>query len=165
MRRLLKYLGFLMLAFTVCSCDPRGDELWGDEKNQIRNYLQDRGVIDYSEDDASGYFYYFTDANGLGGRPNANSIVEVVYRIEGLDGNVFVETPSGETQRIDLSKSIVGLQLAMPNFQIGTKGYIILPSRLAYGKKGLKDDNGNQLIPANTVLVVYVELIEVHPHF
>jgi hypothetical protein len=136
-----------MFAFMLCSCDPRGDELWGDEKNQIRNYLQDRAVIDYSEDDAAGYFYYFTDANGLGGRPNANSIVEVVYRIEGLDGNVFVETPSGETQRIDLSKSIVGLQLAMPNFQI------------------VKDDNGNQLIPANTVLVVYVELIEVHPHF
>jgi FKBP-type peptidyl-prolyl cis-trans isomerase len=165
MRKFSTYFACLMLAFSVCSCDPRGDVLWEDEKNQIRSYLQDKGIVDYNEDAASGYFYYLTDDNGLAGRPNANSIVEVVYRIEGFDGTIFVETPTGETERIDLSKSIIGLQLALPNFQIGTKGYIILPSRLAYGKKGIEDDNGNQLIAPNEVLVVYVELVEVHPHF
>ena len=53
----------------------------------------------------------------------------------------------------------------MSNFSIGTKGYLILPSRLAYGKKGYTDDYGDEIIPPNTVLVIYVELVEVHPHF
>jgi FKBP-type peptidyl-prolyl cis-trans isomerase FkpA len=165
MKFLPGYLLLLLLLPVIFSCDRRGDELWEDEKNLIRNYLQDNGINYYTEDPESGYFFYLTDSDGTGGRPNSNSLVEVNYRIEGLDGTLFVESNSGETERIELSQSIVGLQFGMSNFSIGTKGYLILPSRLAYGKKGYTDDYGDEIIPPNTVLVIYVELVEVHPHF
>jgi FKBP-type peptidyl-prolyl cis-trans isomerase FkpA len=161
----IKYLTFLLFLTALFSCNRKGEQLWEDEKNQIRTYLQDKGVNYFTENPESGYFYYFTDPDASGGRPNANSTVEVVYRIEGLDGTVFIESNLGETERIELSQSVVGLQLGMPNFSVGTKGFLILPSRLAYGKKGYTDDYGDEIIPPNTVLVIYVELIEVHPHF
>jgi FKBP-type peptidyl-prolyl cis-trans isomerase len=147
------------------SCDRRGDELWEDEKSQIRSYLQNNGVNYFTEDPESGYFHYFTDSDGTGGRPSSNSTIEAVYSIRGLDGTVFTASNPGETKRIVLSESLVGMQLGMPNFTIGTKGYLILPSRLAYGKKGYTDDYGDEIIPPNTVLVIYIELVDVHPHF
>ena len=161
----LKFLAFLLLLSVLYSCDQRGEQLWEDEKNQIRTYLQDKGVSNYNENPEAGYFYYFTDSIATGGRPNSASVIEVIYRIESLDGTVFIESDLGVTERINLSQSIVGLQLGMSNFSVGTKGFLILPSRLAYGKKGYTNDYGDKIIPANTVLVVYVELVEVHPHF
>ena len=161
----LRLLSIVLILFSIFSCDKKGEQLWEDEKNQIRTYLQDKGVNYFTENPESGYFYYFTDPDASGGRPNSNSTIEVVYRIESLDGTVYIESNLGETERIVLSQSIVGLQLGMPNFLVGTKGFLILPSRLAYGKKGYTDDYGDEIIPPNTVLVIYVELVEVHPHF
>lgn len=159
----------LIFFATFClmiSCDKKADDLWESEKLRIRNYLTQQGIYDYVEDANSGFFYYFTDLDSIsGGRPNVNSKVEIKYSAEDMNGVLYHQTLTGETEIIDLSKSIVGWQLAFPYFYIGSKVTLLLPSRLAYGKKGYKDANNNEIIPPNVILIFKIEMVEVHPHF
>ena len=156
----------IVLLFSLYSCDKRNDDLWNLEKDQIRNYLLSLGITDFTEDESAGYFYYFTDLDSIsGGRPNVNSTIEVHYDGKIFNDGIFYQTTPGQTERILLSSSIVGWQLGLQNFFIGSSGVLIIPSRLAYGKDGLYDEYGNELVPPNSILVFEIDLVEVHPHF
>lgn len=157
---------FLIFSSFFCSCDRRNDALWEEEKIQIRAYLQSIGITDYTEDPESGYFYYLSDTDSVSnGRPNVNSEIEVLYTAKLFDGTVFYESDPAYPDFIYLSDAIPGWQLALPNFQIGAKGTIIIPSRLGYGEDGLTDEYGDVIVPPNSILIFDLQLVEIHPHF
>ena len=161
-----KFLLLITLTIILSACNKKSDELWNAERAEIRAYLSDKGITDYTENQDAGYFYYFTDLDSLKpGRPNTGSVVEVKYKGSFFNGNLFYETATGVTDFVDLSNTIYGWQLGLQNFRNGSKGILILPSRLAYGEKGLYDETKNILIPPYSILVFEIELVEIHPHF
>lgn len=146
----------------LSSCYDDGENLWMDERVQIRSYLMDQGITEYTEDSTAGYFYYLQAAQDTTKDwPDMAEAVEVNFRTTLLDGTeVYSTYTDGETDTIQMSEAVAGWQLAFQNFYVGDQVVLILPSRLAYGKKGV-----NGLIPENSPLIFEIDLVEIHPHF
>ena len=159
---LLRLLGILLSATILFSFYNDSDDRWNAERVQIRQYLQDEGINDYMEDFTSGYFYHIIESgDSTRDQPSIRRTVEMHYKITLLDGTLVENTFQQATaERIQLSNAIAGLKLVLPNFFIGTKAKIFLPSRLGYGETGLAPS-----IPANSILIIEVEILEIHPHF
>lgn len=151
-------LAFLFLS----SCYDNGEALWLEERTQIRSYLQDQGITEYTEDSAAGYFYYLqTLQDTTKDWPDMSEAVEVSFRTTLLDGTeVYSTYTNGETDTIQMSEAVAGWQLAFQNFYVGDQVVLILPSRLAYGKKGV-----DRFIPENSPLIFEIDLVQIHPHF
>jgi hypothetical protein len=152
----------VFFALCISSCYDKGEAIWLDERIQIRSYLQDQGITSYVEDSTAGYFYYFlAPQNTTLDWPDMSEEVEVNFRMTLLNGSELYSTyPSGQTDTIKMSEAIPGWQLAFQNYYVGDQVVLILPSRLAYGKKGIEG-----LVPANSPLIFEVELVEIHPFF
>lgn len=166
MKAVFNILIIIFSVLLLSNCNYKNDELWNEEKIQIREWLNSNGIVDYYEDPNTGYFYYFTDIDSArGGRPNPSSLVEVNYSASVLNNSPFYSTSSNETEFIQLSETITGWQLGFTNFFVNSKVVLILPSRLGYGSKGLKDSNKNYIVPPNSILFFEIHLVEVHPHF
>lgn len=98
--------------------------------------------------------YYVMSSEGTGIQPNLNSLVTINYKGTLTDGTVF-DQKTGGAYSTNLSKVIQGWQEGIPLFKKGGKGMLLIPSALGYGTKA----NGN--IPANSVLIFDVELVDV----
>ena len=84
---------------------------------------------------------------------SANNTVYMKYKAYLLDGTVFDENKTGTN--ITLPNTIKGWQEGIPKFKVGGKGKLFIPSKLGYGT----DATGK--IPANSVLIFEVEVIEI----
>ena len=79
--------------------------------------------------------------------------MKVAYKGYFTNCEVFDESTSGIT--FNLQQVIEGWTLGIPYFKEGGSGKLLLPSALAYGKKGTSG------IPENSVLIFDIDLIEV----
>lgn len=104
--------------------------------------------------DPSG-LYYIMDVDGTGVSPKLTSTLEVKYTGYLLDGTVFDQTATGKTFTSPLSGLIKGWQIGIPLMKKGGKITLVVPSALAYGSQAIGP------IPANSVLVFEIELIDV----
>ena len=103
---------------------------------------------------ASGLYYIMT-VEGTGVSPTTSSTVEVKYTGYLLDDTVFDQTATGKTFTSSLSGLITGWQIGIPLMKKGGKAMLFIPSALGYGIRGIGP------IPANSVLVFEIELIDV----
>ena len=143
-------LPFLFLGIFVGSCNKEKRQAKKDQK-EIENYLKDKGLT--AQSTASG-LYYIIDVAGTGTQPNTSSDVTVKYKGYLTTQYVFDESVStGAT--FNLSQVIKGWQEGIPLFKEGGKGKLFIPSALGYG------DNAKSNIPANSVLIFDVELLDV----
>lgn len=153
------FVGIFLLGVTACN--KKSEALWLAEREQIRLYFQQEGISNYTENEDAGYFYHITQVGDSSlAQADINSKVELKYASWLLDGSLIDDTYANSSTLLTLSSAIPGLQLVLPNLHIGTKARIVLPSRLGYGTAGL-----SPLIPANSILRIDVEIIEIHPHF
>ncbi len=87
---------------------------------------------------------YLVREEGLGKRPDEWSTVEVNQRILLVDGTVIKDTYHGrETDIFKLSEAIEGLQEGLLLMREGSKYHFVIPSELAWGKRGA----GNKIGP------------------
>jgi FKBP-type peptidyl-prolyl cis-trans isomerase FkpA len=89
---------------------------------------------------------------GKGEKPNLSQQIRFSYKGTLLDGSVFDE--SKQPIVYPLSNLIRGWQIAFPNFPVGTKATLYIPSTLGYGPQG-----SPPTIPANANLIFEVELV------
>ncbi len=70
---------------------------------------------------------------------------------------------SSSSIKVLLSSSIVGIQLTLPNFPVGSFGELYIPSGLAFGVSGNADPsaNANYNIPPNANLLYKIKLLGV----
>ncbi len=152
---------FLVLAaclFALAGCKKTEDYIEEDDA-AIQNYLAARQITNFSKDADTGIYWYF-DYLGFGRVfPTTESELEVIYTGYRLDGSTFIST-SGQAVRVKLPTAIVGWRLGLVHFPVGSKGWLLVPSRLAYADEGL-----SPLINPNTPLVFEIELLEIHPNF
>lgn len=141
MNRILFYSLLLVSAcFISCSKDP---------EDQIQEYLEKNNLVAEKTDEG---LYYIIEVPGNDTKPKINSDIRVKYKGTLTDNSVF---DSNDDLKINLSNVIAGWRRGMVLFGEGGKGKLIIPPSLGYG------DQKVGAIPANSVLIFDVELIEV----
>jgi FKBP-type peptidyl-prolyl cis-trans isomerase len=101
---------------------------------------------------------YMVVEKGEGDPPAATSKVKVHYRGTLLDGTQFDSSyDRGEPAEFGVNQVIPGWQEALQLMSPGAKLKLFIPPNLAYG------ENGNARIPANSLLLFDVELLEILP--
>lgn len=118
----------------------------------IEDYLSANNL--QAQKTASGLHYIITE-EGTGEHPKDTSEVIVKYKGYLTDGTIFDQTQPANTATIPLQVVIKGWQEGIPLLKSGGgKGMFFIPSALGYGR------NPNGIIPANSVLIFDVTLLE-----
>jgi FKBP-type peptidyl-prolyl cis-trans isomerase FkpA len=146
-------IGILLLGVVLPSCKKKlsEEEQFALDKDIIEQYIEDNGLTAAS---TSSGLYYVINALGTGNHPTAFNNVTVRYTGKFTDNQLFDQSSElGAT--FNLQHVIKGWTEGIPLFKEGGEGILILPSKLAYGP------NGNSSIPANSVLVFDVKLLEI----
>ena len=142
MKRLVFLFVLLTTAFLFsCSSD--------DADQSIDDYLKANNLTAQKTEDG---LYYIIDVPGNDTKPKVNSTVRVKYEGKLLNGDVFDKSDDFKTS---LSNVIAGWRRGMVLFGEGGKGTLIIPPSLGYGSQAVG------AIPANSVLIFDVELLEV----
>jgi FKBP-type peptidyl-prolyl cis-trans isomerase FklB len=95
--------------------------------------------------------------NSIGKKPTANSKVVVHYRGTLIDDTEFDSSYArGEPIELNLNQVIKGWQEALQLMAIGSKWQIVIPSELAYGKRG-----AGKVIGPNATLIFDIELLSI----
>jgi FKBP-type peptidyl-prolyl cis-trans isomerase FklB len=94
---------------------------------------------------------------GTGKTPKADNFVTVQYRGTLIDGSDFDSSYARkEPAKFQVNRVIPGWKEALEMMKEGAKWEIFVPARLAYGERGV-----GSLIPPNSALIFYVELVSV----
>lgn len=147
----------LSLLFYSCSVNT-------DTFNEVTQYTNDTTAISsylkqnkISASKMSQGIWFSIDSSATGIRPVFNDSVSVNYTMKLLSsGTVVDKTTSPLT--MTLNNWINGIQLAMPQFQQGTKGRMFIPSYYGYG------NTGNGSVPANTNLLFEFKVVKVYDY-
>jgi len=101
---------------------------------------------------------YIVITNGSGALPQPNDTVKVNYRGTLLDGTEFDSSyKHGQPATFKVNQVIPGWTQALEMMPVGSKWKLFIPADLAYG------DHGVGSIPAGSLLVFEVELLDVAP--
>lgn len=162
----------LFAAFSFTSCLDDNSKEWDkylkdmeEQRKQVYDQflIDSLLIVDYlaehdslaTFDENNGIFYNIIE-QGSDHHPTNSSIIEVKYRGMLLDGTVFDETEEDETADLQLSRLIGGWQIGLPKIGVGGTIILYLPSFYGYGKIAYKT------IPANSILIFQVELLELY---
>ncbi len=142
---------FFAISLLLAGCKVINTQPEMDDKI-IQRFLIINNLI--AQKDASGLYYIITSV-GTGISPSVTSTIEVKYTGYLVDGTVFEQTETDKTSTFLLAGLIKGWQIGVPFMKKGGKATLFIPSGLAYGNY----TSGN--IPANSVLIYDIELIDV----
>ncbi|MDD5433286.1 MAG: FKBP-type peptidyl-prolyl cis-trans isomerase [Candidatus Pacebacteria bacterium] len=62
---------------------------------------------------------------------------------------------------LGMGQVIQGWEQGILGMKVGEKRKLTVPSNLAYGPNGVKDDSGNYVIPPNATLIFEVEMLKI----
>jgi len=96
-----------------------------------------------------------------GPKPGAQDTVSVNYNATFIDGTPFDSTAEGQPQDIGLNQVIEGWREGLQLMSIGSKYIFYIPSAIGYGEQGMRDWNGQEIIPPFATLIFDVELLEI----
>lgn len=122
------------------------------DKEIIENYISANSL---NAANLGNGLYYVESKEGVGKNPDIYSDVQIRYKGYLTNGTVFDESANTGI-RINLSQVIAGWQQGVPEFKEGGEGILLIPSYLAYGSRA------TGVIPANSVLIFEIKLIEVY---
>ena len=151
MKNVSLFTFFTILIIFATSCNKNKDYSQIDE-DIIQQYIIDNNLNAAAT--GSG-LHYVINSPGIGDTPTIYSNVTVAYTGSLIDGTVFDQSsPSGIS--FPLSGVIQGWQEGIPLFSEGGSGILLIPSALGYSSQQVS------AIPANSVLIFDVSLIEVN---
>jgi FKBP-type peptidyl-prolyl cis-trans isomerase FkpA len=149
----MKIIALLVIGLIALGCKKQvsEEEQLAADLEIIQAYLVENNLE--AETTASG-LHYIIQNPGFGNFPHSMSNVRVRYTGKFTNNSIFDQ--SGELgATFNLQNVIKGWTEGIPLFREGGEGILILPSKLGYGP------NGNSSIPANSVLVFEVKLLEI----
>lgn len=146
------FLPILAFFFIMSSCAKKKAEKQAEEDEQIiLNYIADNNLNAAATGTG---LYYVMETAGTGASCTSASTVKVEYTGYFTHGTQFDASPAGGVE-FPLQNVIAGWTEGIPYFKEGGVGKLLIPSALGYGTTGTTG------IPANSVLVFDIELIEV----
>jgi FKBP-type peptidyl-prolyl cis-trans isomerase len=130
------------------------------DRNAIVNYAID-SLLDVRST-PSGLFYQVLRA-GEGEPLQWGDRIRVHYRGYFLEnGRVFDSSyRRGKPMEFYIGNMIDGWNEGMQLLRPGAQALFLVPSGLAYGEKGVQNEDGETLVPPNAVLAFEVEVVEV----
>ncbi len=162
----MKYLSAALLLITLltactknkidCDYNACSFSAPASEVTTLENYLTSIAIS--ATKHCSG-FYYITDVAGSGSTPTICSDVSVKYKGQLTNGAIFDQATSPVIFKIDLF--IESWKKALIQLKPGGKMRLWTPPSLAYGSTDRRDNNGNIVIPANSILYFEIELVAV----
>ena len=151
MNKMGKFCMLILLLVMVNSCKKEVVDYTQIDEDIITQYIADNNLTAIATGTG---LYYVIDAPGNGIQPNSQSTVTVAYKGYLTNGSVFDESTIDGIS-FSLTSVIRGWQEGIPYFKEGGSGILLIPSALGYGGQATSG------IPANSVLVFEVELIDV----
>lgn len=154
MNKFIYLLGFFILL--ICACKKDYDKL---DKEKINDYIAAKNITTKST--ASGV-QYVIEQEGTGLNLTLSDDAAIKYKGYFLDDKVFDKSDS---LVFDLSNPnlIKGWLDGIQNFKQGSKGKMFIPSELAYGKTGVTNGSGTQVVPSRAVLGFDIEILQKNP--
>jgi len=144
-----KIIYFTLLALAIFSCNREDEEaIFTEDIAEIEAYLEENNLTAVR---TSSGLHYIIREEGNGQFPTAANTVTVHYTGYYTDDQIF-ETNNNIS--FPLTGVIAGWTEGIPFLSKGGKGTFLIPSSLAYGT------NGKGSIPANTVLLFDVTLVD-----
>ena len=137
------------------------DKQKGIDDKVIQNYLAKNGMAGKAQKTESGVYYVITQP-GSGPTPQKGEVVTVHYTGKLLNGKVFDSSRTNPQSGGKPAQFQLGVGMVIPGWEEGVsklhkgeKATLFIPSTLAYGPRG------NQAIPANSVLIFDIELMDI----
>ena len=161
-------LGLFVTIIVVSSCLKTSDTCErtdstvtapASQVTDVQNYLTANSIT--ATPHASGFFYSITTTGSGTSIANLCTSLAVKYVGKLTNGNIFDQTAVGTTATFVLWQVIVGWQKALPMISKGGKIKLYIPPALGYGATPVTDGTGAVVIPANSILIFDVELIEI----
>ena len=141
----------------TCNYDPCAIAAPASEITQLEAYLSTAGITTATKH-CSG-MYYSIVAAGSGASATGCSTVSVTYKGQLTNGTVFDQ----RTSSFGLDQVIQAWTKGVPLIKAGGKIKLYCPPTLGYGSQVVRDPvTGNTVIPANSILIFEVELINVY---
>lgn len=130
------------------------DQLLKDKKD-IHYYATEKGM---NVKTLHSGLSYVIEKNGKGKNATIGDLLTVAYEGYLLDGRKFdqSERKAPLTFELGAKKVITGWEEGLRHFNSGSEGWLLVPSKLAYGPMGIKEGKVN--IPANSVLVFKIKV-------
>ena len=146
-----KLYTIILLLVAFCSCKKEEVDYTQIDEDIIKQYITDNNLTAIATGTG---LYYVVDTPGNGAQPSSQSTVTVAYKGYLTNGSVFDESASSGIS-FSLTSVIRGWQEGIPYVKEVGSGILLIPSALGYGSQATSQ------IPANSVLVFEVELIDV----
>lgn len=129
------------------------------DKKIIHEYAADHKIK--TKRTKSGLSYAITTA-GKGQKAKPGDILTVEYEGFLVDDTPFDSSPKKTPYQFELGKRKVidGWEEGMQYFNKGSEGWIIVPSKMAYGPRAIEEDNIS--IPGDAVLVFKIKVIDIN---
>ncbi len=162
----LAYSVLSVILFSGCFKDPPGPDCNYDvcanaapagEVQALETYITTNAIT--ATKHCSG-LYYRIETPGTGKTAGVCNAITIQYKGQTTAGNVFDQTTTGP-RTFNLAGLILGWQNAVPLIKEGGKIIFYLPPSLAYGSQEQRDQNGNVIIPANSILIFEITLVAV----
>ena len=136
-------------------CPPPKDIVAPSSEQQvIVDYLATNNI---SATKHSSGFYYQVLQQGSGESPNNCSAIIISYTGKLSNGSTFDER---NNVAYTLGSLIEGWKKGLPLIKKGGKIKLYIPPSLGYGSSDIKDINGNVVIPANSMLIFDIALLD-----
>ncbi len=145
----------LAISVLLVGCSKKTYEMTAEGNAQ---YLTDNKAKDGVVTTDSGLQYRVINAGTGKSIGSPADLVTVTYRGWTVNGNVFDESPPGETVQFRAGRLIPGWVEALSMMKEGDEWELTIPSDLAYGDISPSPD-----IPAGSTLIFQMKLLEVTP--
>ncbi len=132
-------------------------EQFAKDKKLIQEYAMEHKLR--AKRTSKGVSYVITK-KGKGEDAKPGDVVTVEYEGYLLDDSLF-DTNKNQSYKFKLGigKVIEGWDDALTNFNKGAEGVLLIPSKLAYGPRSIREENIN--IPSNSILIFKVKMVEI----
>lgn len=151
------FTGCLKDQETKCNYDECAYKAPAAEIQAVQDYLTANNIT--ATQHCSGLFYRI-ESEGTGTRPTACNGVYVNYVGMLTDGTIFDQSTNGQAG-FYLNRVIQGWTNGIPQVKAGGRIILYIPPSLAYGSQDVKNQQGQVVIPANSILIFEVDLLSV----
>lgn len=127
------------------------------ESQTVKEYLDANNIT--ATKHCSGMYYVVENA-GTGGTPDICNYISIHYKGMLTNGNVFDQTTTTPAL-FQLGGLIAAWKNVIPKIKEGGRLVMYVPPSLGYGNTDARDQNGNVIIPANSILIFEVDLLQV----
>jgi FKBP-type peptidyl-prolyl cis-trans isomerase FkpA len=127
------------------------------ESQMVKDYLDANSIT--ATKHCSG-MYYIVENAGTGATPNICNYISIHYKGMLTDGSVFDQSTTTPAV-FQLGGLITAWKNVIPKIKEGGRLVMYVPPALGYGNTDARDQNGNVVIPANSILIFEVDLLQV----